>query len=135
MLLVLVLVFLLWVLQMLMRLALLDVLLAIAPLAMVLWVLPQTERWAALWWRTFLPTLFCQFLQVAALGLGTALGRGLAQPSESALAPLLGIAILLLVLKIPGLLHAGFGHGSSISGSAARSLALVALARRAFSRG
>jgi hypothetical protein len=126
---------LLWLVQMLVRLALLDVLLAVAPLAIVLWALPQTEGWARLWWRVFLPTLFCQFLQVAALGLGAALGRGLARPSEAALAPLLGIATLALALKIPGLLHAGFGQGASLSGAAGRSLALAALARRALGRG
>lgn len=126
---------LLWLVQMLVRLALLDVLLAVAPLALVLWVLPQTEGWARLWWRVFLPTLFCQFLQVAALGLGTALGRALARPNDGVLAPLLGIAVLALVLKIPGLLHAGVGQGASLSGSGVRSLALVALVRRAVGRG
>ena len=88
-----------------------------------------------LWWRAFLPTLFCQFIQVAALGLGIALGRALGPPAEAALAPLLGIATLALVLKVPGLLSAGFGHGASISGAAARSLALAGLARRALGRG
>jgi hypothetical protein len=126
---------LLWLVQMLVRLALLAVLLALAPLAVVLWALPQTEGWARLWWRTFLPTLLCQFVQVAALGLGAALARALARPSELALAPLLGIAVLVLVLKIPGLLHAGFGQSASLSGGIGRSLALAALARRALGRG
>jgi hypothetical protein len=132
---VLLLVFLLWVLQMLMRLALLALLLALAPLAIVLWALPQTEGWARLWWRTFLPALFCQFLQVAALGLATALGRALGAPGEAALAPLVGIATLALVLKIPGLLAAGLLGGQTISGGVRGSLALVALARRAVARG
>jgi hypothetical protein len=126
---------LLWLVQMLVRLALLAVLLALAPLAVVLWALPQTEGWARLWWRVFLPTLFCQAVQVAALGLGSALARALARPSEGALAPLLGIAVLVLVLKIPGLLHAGFGHGASASGSVGRGLAVAALARRLIGRG
>jgi hypothetical protein len=120
---------------MLMRLALLDLLLALAPLAMVLWALPQTERWAALWWRTFLPTLFCQFLQVAALGLATALARALGRPGEAALAPLVGIATLVLVPKLPGLLGGGFLLGHSVGGGARASLAAVALARRALGRG
>lgn len=126
---------LLWLVQMLVRLALIDVLLAIVPLALVLWVLPQTEGWARLWWRVFLPTLFCQFLQVAVLGLGSALARTLARPSEVALAPLLGIAVLVLVLKIPGLLHADFGQGASVSGGVLRSLATIALIRRVAGRG
>lgn len=130
---VLLIVCLLWLLQMLMRLALLDVLLALAPLAMALWVLPQTERWAALWWRLFLPTLFCQTLQVAVLGLATALGRSLALPNEVTLAPLLGIATLTLVLKIPTLLGSGFLHGQSVGGGARSTLALLLLARRAAS--
>ena len=57
--------------QMLMRLALLDALLVIAPLALLCWVLPQTYRWARLWFSTFFATVFVQSIQVLVLQLGT----------------------------------------------------------------
>ena len=55
----------------------------------------------------------------------------LGQPGGAALAPLLGIATLVLVLKIPGLLGSGFLHGPTAGGSARGSLSLAVLARRA----
>lgn len=132
---VLMLVLLLWVLQMIVRLALLNLLLALAPLALLLWVLPQTAGWAALWWRLFLPTLFCQFLQVAALGLAARLSSTLYRPAELALAPLMSIATLVLVLKLPGLLGAGFRQGQSLSAGIAKPLVLLATTSRAVGRG
>jgi hypothetical protein len=48
--------------QMLMRLVLVDVLLVVAPLGLLCWILPQTERWARLWSTTFVGAVFTQFL-------------------------------------------------------------------------
>src|SRR5260370_13942030 len=59
--------------QMLMRLALVDALLVIAPLALLCWVLPQTYSWARLWFSTFFGTVFVQSIQVLVLQLGAAL--------------------------------------------------------------
>src|SRR6202022_3121028 len=59
--------------QMLMRLALVDALLVIAPLALLCWVLPQTYSWARLWFSTFFGTVFVQSIQVLILQLGAAL--------------------------------------------------------------
>src|SRR5207244_646251 len=50
--------------QQLMRLALVDVLLILAPLAAVLWILPQSQAWGRLWGRLFLATVFAQAVQV-----------------------------------------------------------------------
>src|SRR5207244_12164106 len=96
---------LLLLLQMLMRLALVDVLIVVAPLGLLCWVLPQTQGWARLWSRTFTTAVFAQFLQVLALKLGNALFDALGTPETSSDALLLdtclGIATLALTLKIP----------------------------------
>lgn len=102
------------VLQMLMRLALVDVLLVVAPLALVCWVLPQTQGWARRWSSTFTATVFTQFVQVVALKLGASLFTDLAPATGvgGALLPsLVGSAVLVLTLKIPGLLRSHVGDG------------------------
>jgi hypothetical protein len=102
------------VLQQAGRLALIDLLLAIAPLGLLCWVLPQTQRWAALWSATFARTVFVQFLQAAALKLGAALlaawAAGVGAPLPNALAILLGVGVLGLTLRLPRLLQV---HASS----------------------
>ena len=74
---------LLLVIQMLMRLAWIDVLLVAAPVAAACWVLPQTQGWAQIWNEHFIGAVFTQFAQVVALKLGgmlllavVRLGRG-----------------------------------------------------------
>ena len=110
-------------LQMLMRLALVDVLLVVAPLALLGWVLPQTNGWSRLWFTTFFGTVFAQFLQVLVLQLGVQLVRyapsllvGAASNTPDngrvwLVALLLGIAILQLARKVPRLLPGVFGGG------------------------
>src|SRR5262249_60349960 len=51
---------LLLVLQQLMRLALVDVLVVLAPLAALCWILPQTHGWGRLWGSLFVGTVFAQ---------------------------------------------------------------------------
>ncbi len=103
------------VLQMLMRLALVDVLLVVSPLALLGWVLPQTQGWARLWWSVFLGAVFTQFVQVLALKLGGSLLTELAPmaPDAALLGVFLGVAVLALTLRIPGLMrnHVGDGLG------------------------
>jgi TrbL/VirB6 plasmid conjugal transfer protein len=116
--------------QMLMRLALLDVLLVIAPLALLCWVLPQTYSWARLWFSTFFGTVFVQSIQVLVLQLGAALIQQLPTTLSSlGLDPgdhtrvwlvtlLLGVAVLQLARKVPRLMPgypAGGGGGSAVS--------------------
>ena len=58
------------VFQMLMRLALLDVLIVLSPLMVLLWVLPQTQGWTR-WWANLFPiTVFQQVVQFVVLRLG-----------------------------------------------------------------
>ncbi|HZC07275.1 MAG TPA: hypothetical protein VE338_16695, partial [Ktedonobacterales bacterium] len=61
---------LLLVLQMLLRLALLDLLIVAAPLGLLCWALPQTQAWSRLWTSTFVATALVQFLQILTLRLG-----------------------------------------------------------------
>jgi hypothetical protein len=101
--------------QMMMRLALVDVLLVVAPLAVLCWALPQTYGWARLWFNTFFATVFVQFLQVLVLHLGselithlpTVFGSG-SDPLDAArlwmATLLLGMAVLQLARKIPRLI-------------------------------
>jgi hypothetical protein len=114
---------LLLVLQQLMRLALVDVLLILAPLAALCWILPQTHGWGKLWGTLFVGTVFAQAIQVLALRLGFNLATDMpAGTAAGLIQPLLGIAVLAVVLKIPGLMRGGGGGGTlvgSLVGSAA----------------
>ena len=58
------------IVQMVIRLALIDILLALAPVALGLWILPHTAGWGRFWLRTFLTTVFQQSIQLIALALG-----------------------------------------------------------------
>jgi len=104
---------LLLLLQMLMRLALIDVLLVVSPLGLLCWVLPQTQGWARLWSSTFFGAVFTQFVQVLALKLGGSLLTELTPmaPDAALLAVFLGVAVLLLTMKIPGLMRNHLGDG------------------------
>jgi hypothetical protein len=95
------------VFQMLMRLALIDMLIVLAPVAALLWVLPQTQGWFR-WWADLFPiTVFQQAIQVMVLKLGTALMVELTPGSLSnaLLTLMLGIAVCWLTLKVPSLLR------------------------------
>jgi hypothetical protein len=101
--------------QMLLRLALLDLLVVVSPLALLLWVLPQTEGWWRRWSTAFTGAVFAQFVQVGTLKLAGGLLREL---SSSALLSetrilylLLAITSLGLTLKVPSLLNAYAGDG------------------------
>ena len=56
--------------QMVLRLALIDMLLALAPIALGLWILPHTASWGRHWLRLFMTTVFQQAVQLIALALG-----------------------------------------------------------------
>ena len=57
-------------LQLILRIALIDLLLAVAPIALGLWILPHTAGWGRHWLRIFLVTVFQQAVQLIALALG-----------------------------------------------------------------
>ena len=103
---------LLLVFQMLMRLALIDLLIVLAPVMMLLWVLPQTQGWTRWWTNLFPITIFQQAVQMVVLRLGAALMVELTPGSVSnaLLTLLLGIAVCWLTLKVPSLLRGQVQH-------------------------
>lgn len=107
------------VIEMLVRLALIDVLLAVAPLALLCWVLPQSQGWSRLWINTFVSTVFVQFVQVLALKLGGSLITeiGPVSGSGAVLAIILGIGVLVVVLKIPAVLRTSLVDGVGVTRS------------------
>jgi hypothetical protein len=116
------------ILQMLMRLALIDVLIVVAPLALLCWVLPQTQGWARRWSSAFGGAVFTQFVQIVALKLGAEIFTDLTPATGGAalLPSLLGIAVLVLTIRIPALLRGHDGGG----GGLVRLLVLQQLRRR-----
>ncbi len=99
------------VFQMLMRLALIDMLIVLAPVMALLWVLPQTQGWARWWGDLFPITVFQQAIQMMVLRLGSALMVELTPGSLSnaLLTLLLGIAVCWLTLKVPSILRSRAG--------------------------
>jgi len=85
------------------RFALLAVLLAVAPLASICMILPETKRFAQSWLRIFLLTVFMQFGQVMVLRFASLFADQIgARPLEA----LYGVAVLYLLIKVPGLMNA-----------------------------
>ena len=81
--------------QMLIRLALIDLLIVLAPVMMLLWVLPQPQGRTRWWTRLFPLTVFQQAVQMVALRLGSSLMVELTpgSVSDALLTLLLGIAV------------------------------------------
>src|SRR5579859_698876 len=98
------------ILQMLVRLALLDLLIVLSPYALLLYIIPSTQRYANLWASAFFSTLFVQFLQVTTIAFGAQLIASFGAHG-SFIGAFAGIALLLLVLRIPGWL------GSAVTGA------------------
>jgi hypothetical protein len=101
-------------LQQLARLALVDLLLVLAPLGLLCWVLPQTQGWARLWSNAFFGAVFTQFVQAVTLKVGTALlADYFTLPTGDAqlISLFLGIATLALTLRVPSLMRATVGGG------------------------
>jgi len=106
--------FLLLIIQLFIRLALIDALLVLSPVALVLWVLPQTAGWSAQWLRLFMVTVFQQAVQVVVLTLGTLFLLDAQQPlavPEVLLRMPVGIAILYLSTKVPSLIDRASAGG------------------------
>jgi hypothetical protein len=85
------------------RFALLAILLAVAPLAALCMILPETKLYARSWMRLFLLTVFMQFGQVTVLRFSSLFAD---QIGSRPLEALYGVAVLYLMLKVPGLMNA-----------------------------
>jgi len=133
--------------QMLMRLALVDVLLVVAPLALLCWVLPQTYGWARMWFSTFFATVFVQSIQVLVLQLGTELIAHLPALLPSVgfdpvdggrvwlMTLLFGVAVLQLARKVPRLMPGYPGGGAGGASGPGSIRQITSLIRLAASRG
>ena len=96
--------------QMVLRLALIDILLALAPIALGLWILPHTAGWGRHWLRLFMTTVFQQAVQLIALALGFGFLREVA--SIGAFEPvqdlvwklLLSLSFIYMATRVPSLL-------------------------------
>ena len=96
--------------QMVLRLALIDILLALAPIALGLWILPHTAGWGRHWLKLFLTTVFQQSVQLIALALGFGFLREYAaieafEPAQDLVWKLLlSIAFVYMATRVPSML-------------------------------
>ena len=98
------------IVQMVLRLALIDILLALAPIALGLWILPHTAGWGRHWLRLFMTTVFQQAIQLIALALGFGFLREFAaiaafEPVQDLIWKLLmSLAFVYMATRVPSLL-------------------------------
>ena len=96
--------------QMVLRLALIDLLLVLAPAAMGLWILPHSSGWSRHWLRLFMTTVFQQAVQLIALALGIGFLGELAtisafEPARDLICKLLmSVAFIYLATRVPSML-------------------------------
>lgn len=90
-------------LQMLVRLAILDILLALSPLGIMCYALPQSRPWGRAWALAFVSALIVQPLQIFAVGIGAALIGALGD-NGNLIGALVGIGVIYVAWKIPGML-------------------------------
>lgn len=83
------------------RFALLVLLTVLAPLAALLFVLPETQHWSHRWASLFIAALFSQPLQLLVLALGLSLDAYMSLP----VGHLFALAAVLICFRIPGALH------------------------------
>ena len=122
--------------QMILRLALIDILLALAPMALGLWILPHTAGWGRHWLRLFMTAVFQQAIQLIAVALAfafleefAAIGGGEAG-QDLVWKLLMAIAFMYLAGRVPAMLghHGTFDawlhtlyFGMSLPGTVMRS--------------
>ena len=98
------------IVQMVLRLALIDILLALAPIALGLWILPHTAGWGRHWLRLFMTTVFQQAVQLIALALGFGFLNEFAEiaafePVQDLIWKLLlSVAFVYMATKVPSML-------------------------------
>lgn len=92
------------------RYALLVLLVALAPLAALMTVLEETQKYAREWVSLTVTTLLMQPLQLFVLGLGVSFEAGVG--ATSPLRHGFALACLWMTFKVPGALHAAGSAGS-----------------------
>ncbi len=109
------------IVQMILRLALIDILLALAPIALGLWILPHTAGWGRQWLRLFMTTVFQQAIQLIALALGFGFLREFAaiaafEPVQDLIWKLLmSLAFVYMATRVPSMLGNGGTFDSWLS--------------------
>jgi hypothetical protein len=98
------------------RFALLVLLTILAPAAALLFVLPETHRYAREWGGLFVSALFMQPLQLLVLAVGFALDGYSILPIRH----LFALAAVWMTFKVPGALHSSSMAGSRAAGFARR---------------
>jgi hypothetical protein len=110
------------VLSYVVRTAMLDVLIVLAPLAALCSVLPDTRHHAFTWLRLFMVAVFMQAVQLIILRVAVAVGFG---AGSGVAESLYALATLWILLKVPGTLHAAAQvetHGSRAARHVRRSV-------------
>ena len=122
--------------QMILRLALIDILLCLAPVALGLWILPHTAGWGKHWLRLFMTAVFQQAIQLIAVALAFGFLEQFAAITGGEAAQdlvwmlLMSIAFMYLAGRVPSMLghHGTFDawlhtlyFGMSLPGSMVRS--------------
>ena len=98
------------IVQMVLRLALIDILLALAPIALGLWILPHTAGWGRHSLRLFMTTVFQQAIQLIALAMGLGFLNEVAaiaafEPVQDLVWKLLmSLAFVYMATRVPSLL-------------------------------
>ena len=130
------------IVQMVLRLALIDILLALAPIALGLWILPHTAGWGRHWLRLFMTTVFQQAIQLIALALGFGFLKEFAgiaafEPVQDLIWKLLmSLAFVYMATRVPSMLgnHGTFDSwlsmlyfGMNLPSSLARSARTIGL--------
>ena len=99
--------------QMVVRIALIDILLTLAPIALGLWILPHTAGWGRQWLKTFMLTVFQQAVQLIAIALGFGFLNEFAAISDFEAVQdliwklLLSMAFIYLAGRVPSLMGNG----------------------------
>lgn len=128
--------------QMVLRLALIDLLIVVGPVAMGLWILPHTSDWGRRWLRLFMITVFQQSVQLVALALAFGFLDDFArvatfEPAADLVWKLLmSVAFVYLATRVPSMMGSGgtfdawihtLYFGLSLPGTAIRSAKSMAL--------
>jgi hypothetical protein len=101
-------------LEALARLALLDLLIALAPLGIMCYALPQTRGWGRMWAEAFTATILIQPIQATLVMLGAKFLSLLAAFIQGPLPPvvqvLVGLASIIMALYVPRMLLSRATH-------------------------
>lgn len=102
------------------RFALLVVLTLLAPVAALLFVLPETHHYAREWGSLFVTTLLMQPLQLFVLQVGFALEASFESNSVYPVRHLFALAAVLIAFKVPGALNSASRVGNRAASYAKR---------------